>query len=109
MALQVNITHNWSDGHRKHVLADVVASDNYAAGGDTLDLTEAGSQNAPLHVEVHGGCSAYKYDFVHGDGPGDGLLSVFDLGTGAEVPAGAYPAGVTGDAIKLHAIFDNMQ
>jgi hypothetical protein len=106
----------------------ITPSGNYAAGGDTLDLTTifalaAGAPGAslptaalPVEVRIWSACPAatpqthqYQYGFAPGTTLKNGTMQVF---TGAaaqtaltELSAGAYPAGVTGDVILFEACF----
>jgi hypothetical protein len=40
MALTFSLVDTWEDGKRLHVSGTIVASGNYVASGDTLDLSE---------------------------------------------------------------------
>jgi hypothetical protein len=102
------------------VFFKVVASNNYAAGGDTLDLTALAdfikSSGPPVVVELFsqkaGGTSGFMYAYspaAVNPAQNNGKMQVF---TGAaaqaaltELANGAYPAGVTGDTIIGIAYF----
>lgn len=109
MALTPTLNERWHDTKRVHVVATVVASGNYITGGEALATTIknlAKLKDNPFYVEIHG-ISGYIYAYV----PATGLVKVFyaDNNNAAdgpliEIPAAAYPAGVTGDVIKLYAI-----
>lgn len=105
MALAVTITDHWTDGKRIHVIGSIVASGNYVANGDTLNLasTEIKSASLPEFVMVKG-VSGYTYDYVAGTTQANGKLKSYSA-YATELAAGAYPAGNTGDTIKFYAIF----
>lgn len=116
MALAATVTRVWHDGQQMHVLGTVAASGSYATGGDTLDLAVRGlpARNASRWVELQGE-SGFAYRWVPGSGISNGKVKVYGqeptsatAGVIAlsELAAGAYPTGITGDAIRFHAIFD---
>jgi len=80
----------------------VVASSNYAAGGEVLGLQALfGMRKAPLFVVVRGMAGfIYEYDYAN-----DKLLVFTNSAGGAnaaltEHTAAAYVAGITGDTIR---------
>lgn len=110
MSLALTVVDQWSDGRRLHGIGKVAASSNYAAGGDVLDLSGFNAQGVPIHVEIHGQDIAdAKYSYHDGTKVTDGKMICVVLSTGLEVAAGAYPADIAADDIRVHAIFDNLQ
>ena len=100
------------------VHGSITASGSYAAHGDTLDFSGNGSipsDVVPIRVEVFESPAAgtspsgYVYNFCPGTGLSNGKVTVFEGGGAsaplAELAAGAYPAGITGAAIKFRATF----
>lgn len=112
MALAATVTKHWDDGKVLHVVGTIAASGNYVASGDALSFvnTAIKSSRVPVHVEVHGIAlgTAYSYRFVPGATQAAGLMLVILVSTGAELAAGAYPAGVTGDTIRFYALFQKL-
>ena len=95
--------------HTIEIFGTIVASGNYAAGGDTLDLTQLGSilrAKDPLFVEIQG-ISGFVYQY----NPTTKKVLVYcNTAGGANAPLGehtaaAYAAGVTGDTIRMRAVF----
>lgn len=123
MALSGAVIQNGNGGlaievrpHTVEAFIEVTASGSYPAGGDTLDLTDLsgalGQFGVPdgqlpmwteIHSEASGGASGYVYAYRPGTAQDDGKVQVLEsAGSGAplaELGAGAYPAGVTGDKI----------
>ena len=110
MALNVTVTSHWWDGKRIHAIGTIVATGNYATGGDILDLSDFSikSNRVPLFVDVIG-IAGYDYRYVNGTTIANGKLMAFQNGAvtspAAELAAAAYPAGALADTIKFHAIF----
>lgn len=115
MAVAVNFTDVWTDGRRIHAIGTLTITGNYAAGGDALDIKGAKggldhkfwrSNKDPLWVDARGKAGfVYAYDkatkklmtfFGDNNNAADGPL--------VELPAAAYPAGVTGDVIDFYAV-----
>ena len=94
-------------------------SGNYATHGDTLSFANVygiQSRSVPLRVFVYEAPAAgtspsgYVYIFCPGTTNANGKLTVFTTGTASgdalnELAAGAYPAGITGAAVKFEAVF----
>lgn len=107
MALAVTLDRKIVDLKTIHVFFTIVASGNYAAGGEALALkTLAALQDAPIHVNITGKAGfQYVYDyaadkmmvFTNSAGGANGALT--------EHTAVAYVAGITGDTIKGYAVF----
>jgi hypothetical protein len=89
-------------------------SGSYATGGDTLDLTSSGvgaigksalgrvfqAGKAPLYGYV-AGSGGYSFGFIPGSGSPPNLANgkvKISTTAATELAAGAYPAGITGDA-----------
>jgi len=99
------------------VFVTITASGNYTAGGDTLDLTaltgalgQVGvpTETLPITATIQSANSSGLSGFLYGYRPGttqaNGKMQVLVQGAAAGDPladlaAGAYPAGVTGDTI----------
>jgi hypothetical protein len=99
MALAATVTKKWFDGKKMWVIVSIVASGNYATGGDTLNLQSIGIQSnqAPFYGAITGQ-SATAYAWVPGATQANGKVKCFQ-GALAEVAAGAYPGSITGDTI----------
>lgn len=97
---------HWDDGHRIHVIVTLTFSGNYSTGGDTtaFNLPIIKSNSVPIYVEIHG-IGAYNYSYIPGTTIANGKTKIVSLATQAELGAGAYGAGVTGDTVVAHAIF----
>lgn len=114
MALAVTFEDVWTDGRRLHAIGKVVASGNYVAGGEVLNIKGAAANSKgqrwmanshPNIVLIHGMSGfIYEYDLVNRK------LKVFTNSAGGvngaltEHSAAAYVAGVTGDTIRFYAI-----
>lgn len=92
----------------------VVASGNYATGGNTLAMNVANytSSKAPVWVNITGKAAAYRYIWVPAATPtvaSPGTVKVIDYtaAPAAELAAGAYPAAVTDDVITVQIIAPN--
>lgn len=117
MSLAISVTESWFDGQRQHVVGTITPSGNYATGGDALDFTsqhkiKSPKGRVPTHVEIQG-ASGFAYRWVPGTDLATGKVKVLGqeptnatVGVIAltELAAAAYPAGVTGDTIRFHAI-----
>lgn len=86
----------------------LVPSGNYATGGDTVALNIANyrSSLAPIWVEFFGQAFAYEYIWIPAATPtvaSPGTFAVRDLtaAPAAQLAAGAYPAAVSDDVIKV--------
>lgn len=99
------------------VRGTVVLTGNYATHGDVLDLSTVGAQSSkpPVRVFVYdqppAGTSPSGYEFTYcpGSTPANGKLCVMEnagaAGAFAELPAGAYPAALTGATLAFEAVF----
>lgn len=97
----------------------VVASGNYPALGDLMDFTQLGdlikSGQPPVFVAIQsaksGGVSGYFYEYTPAAVPtvSNGFFQVLQCAAAgnpaADLGAGAYPAGITGDNIVGYADF----
>jgi hypothetical protein len=95
----------------ERIYVQITALGNYAALGDTLDLTVLGdlikSGYLPifyyLQSQKAGGVSGYEYCYVPGTTLANGKFQVLQCaGAGnpmLDIGAGAYPAGVLADTI----------
>jgi hypothetical protein len=107
----------WDDGKKIHAVGTLtvaVGPDTYTAGGNALDFVAnmvdgaglgmplPGISQQPFYYEVQGLAYIGQYN------PVTKKLKIISFG-GAEVAAGAVPAGLSGDAIIFYVIFDKMQ
>lgn len=110
MSLALTVTKTDALGKLIYVTGTIVASGNYVTGGDTLDLSDfkIKSNRVPLFVSIVGK-AGYIYGFDYGTTIANGKMLTFENGAvntpHAQIAAAAYPAGVTGDVIKIFAIF----
>jgi hypothetical protein len=119
MALAFTLVDSWDDGQRIHVAGTVAASGSYATGGDTLDLSGLGALGVPTaQPPVKGtgamdGLAGYDYCFSPGAAPDANKVKIFEQGASAgafaELAAGAYPAGITGDTITFYGVFPKLR
>lgn len=108
MALAVTLDRKIADLKTIHIWFTVVASGNYAAGGEALGLKAlAKCRKDPLSVVITGKAGfSYPYDYAN-----DKMrVHVNDAGgvnaAQGEHTAVAYVAGITGDTIKGYAVFE---
>jgi hypothetical protein len=112
MSLTLSISDHWSDGKRIHVTGTLTASGNYPAGGDVIPFGNPliKSNSAPVWAEAQG-LGGYNYAVsplgtVLPSNPTQiPKLRVFVDSTGAELTAGAYPAGLIAAPAQFYAIF----
>lgn len=106
----------WDDGKKIHVVGTLTVApgaDTYTAGGNALDFVANMVDGAGLGVPLPGISSQPFYVFVMGlayfgqYNPTTKKLKLLAFG-GAEVAAGAVPAGLSGDTITFYLIFDKM-
>ena len=103
--LSLTILDHWSDTKRIHVTGYLTASGSYATGGDPVPLSSPliKSASLPLFANISGASAVYEYLPVpNGIIPS---MKVVTRSTGAELAAGAYPAGITADYIGVYIIF----
>ena len=106
MAVTATVTDHWEDGKRVHAIGTLAFSGNYAAGGDTITVSNLPlikSASPPNWAEALGQ-SAYKYIFIF-SGLATGKVKIITPSTGSELGAGAYPAAITQDTVLFYAIF----
>jgi hypothetical protein len=100
---------NTSKMHR--IYFTVTPSGNYAALGDTLDLSglNPASSYPPVWVDIHsaagGGSPAFWYGYCPGTTQLNGKFQVKVGATAVDIGAIAYPAGVLADTIIGYADF----
>ena len=116
MSLALTLVDQWHDGKRQHFTGTIAASSTYATPGDTLDLRNEflPSSQVPVHVEIHGE-AGFIYNYTPGADLSDGKVQTryadYDAvadGALIEIPDAAYPAGVTGDTIRIYGILQNI-
>lgn len=113
MALTFALVDTWDDGKRIHVAGTLAASGSYAAGGDTLDLSQArimASSQPPIQGTVTiDGLSGYDFVFSAGSAMDNGKVKIFQqaaaAGAFAELTAGAYPGAITSDTVTFYGVF----
>jgi len=119
MALAFTLVDSWDDGRRIHVAGTIVASGNYATGGDALDLSSIGAAGVPTtKPPIQGtawmdGLAGYDYVFSPGATINANKVKMFQQASGAgafsELAAGAYPTAISGDTITFYGIFPRLQ
>src|SRR3981189_1714221 len=87
-----------------YAIATLTFIGSYATGGDTLDFTTVAdklpsTQIVQAFAESQNGNGGY-YVAIAGTALNNWKLKAFS-GGGTEIPAGAYPASVTTDAVQL--------
>lgn len=100
MAIAVTVSTKFGSGKTVMVLGVLTPSGTYTTGGDTLLPSQfgAGTTKKPHTLDVNGkGLYQYVYD--------NEASKLKILTAGAELAAGAYPAGVTSDVIRFEANF----
>ncbi len=104
MTLVITNEKRWFDGQRIHQVGTILASDNYATGGDVLDFRdgEIKSSRIPDRVDIYG-IAGWQYAYDPQTGIEDGLMLAHFAGV--EEGAGAYDAAIIADTIRYHAIF----
>lgn len=109
MSLAMTVLEHWDLGHKIFVIFSVVASANYAATGDTLNFNDQKikSRQIPDFVSIRGN-NGYTYEYVRGTTIANGKMKVSTTAN-TELAAGAYPAGITGDAIRGLAVFRKLR
>jgi len=90
------------------------ASGSYSTGGDTMSCAIANfpSSEPPLWVEFQGQAAGYTYQWIPATSPtlaSPGKFKVIDLSTAppVELAAGAYPAAVANDTIRVRIVAKN--
>ena len=106
MALAVTVTKRIRMNNAMMVVGTITASGSYVTGGEALALTTlSGFLRSPIKVEIEG-IAGYKYEW---DAANAKMLTRYGgaavSNPMAQIPAAAYPAGVTGDTITFTAIY----
>lgn len=110
---------DFTAGNELIIYGTITLSGSYVAHGDTLSLLgfdEVKSSYPPIMAQIWEQpaagvtASGYTLIFVPGTTQGNGVIQIFDSGgaagnPGAELAAGAYPAGLTGAVIKCRVFF----
>ena len=110
MTLVLTNTERWFDGQRLHQVGTILASANYATGGELVIFSQADvkASKVPDWVEIHG-MAGYVYSYNPGATIDLGKMLAFEAGADAapldEVPASTMPAALIADIIRYHAIF----
>lgn len=110
MAVAVTINDQIKNGNLLSVFYTLVFSGNYVAAGEAPAMAAGGlktSRTTPKFAAVLGKAGyVYAWDYATGK-----VLVFFGDNNNAsdgpliEIPAAAYPAGVTGDVIKGHNLY----
>lgn len=111
MPITVNLTPNNVDGSPSNFFfgaGTLTFSGSYTTGGDTLDFTPVmgllPTSQAPVQVAAWSqGGTPFAYVPIQGSSFNNWKLKIFQAG-GAEIAAGAYPAGVTGDIVAFQIL-----
>lgn len=115
MSIALTLVDIDNSGKSTYVTSLLTFSGSYSTGGDTIDFTTIiGKQylgrvfiagKAPLYGSAYG-TSGYSFGFIPGAALNNGKIKI-NTTAATELAAGAYPAGITGDAnIYCTAIFD---
>lgn len=110
MAAAFTLVDKWDDGQRVHVLSTLALSGSYATGGEavtlqaTLSALVAALRSNPSYVAIDGK-AGYKYEYNAATAKVMVRQCAASGNPMAEIPAAAYPAGVTGDVINVYTIF----
>lgn len=104
MALAVNITNKIVAGSLLHVFGTITPSGSYVTGGEVPSWTALPTRKNPFYVHIDGKAGyVYTYDYANSK------VMVFQCAAAAnpmgQIPAAAYPGGVTGDTISFYAVF----
>jgi len=106
----------WDDSKKIHVVGTLAVSpgpDTYTAGGNALDFVANMVDGAGLGLPLPGiGSQPFWVNVVglayYGQyNPSTKKLKILAAG-GAEVAAGAVPAGLSNDVITFYLVFDKM-
>lgn len=113
MSLAFKVAEQYNDTRTTKVYGTLVFSGNYTTGGDTLNLGVLSVDNFPKLLKVASppvyfnlnGQGLYTYLYVPGTTINNGKVKIISLATQAELAAGAYPGGVTGDTVTFEFSF----
>lgn len=111
MSVAFTLVESWDDIHKRHLIGTVAFTNNYATGGETLDLSGKGAVSRPPIEGQIEGIAGFKYEWAVGTTLANGkvLIRTNDAGGAnaamAQHTAAAVVAGVTGDTIRAHFIF----
>lgn len=123
MALALTITSVTARNGVVSISGRIVASSNYATGGDTADFTKAtqdakfsgilamiASSQPPSTFDVwtEGGNVTRSYAAVIGTAQNNCKVKFGGSTYASELAAGAYPSDVTGDTIGFYAEFPSL-
>jgi len=102
----------YHDGFAYNMIATVTVDaspSTYATGGITLNLfgPRIYANHAPLFVSFTS-VAGYNLIYIPGTSASNGLVKVFAAGSGTELSAAAVPAGLSGDTIKMYAVWKGM-
>lgn len=109
MAVAVTVLEQWNSQGRVNTIMSLAFSGNYVAGGEALDFAQYQQGSIqPVWVEINGTSGFdYTYDrtakkvMVRGVDPAATGGAIAGI---PEIAAAAYPAGVTGDAIRAWTV-----
>lgn len=111
MSLAVTVLKSQKDLRSKKIKVKVVASGNYAPGGDTLNLQGATNPNFltdatfgyPGTIDFYAvdqTPDGYTANLIPGSTLANWKLQIFSAAN-TELAAGAYPAGISGGSFEL--------
>ena len=105
MALAVAVTKRLKFNNGVMVIGTITASGSYTTGGEALAMTTlSGLTRAPLRVEIDGK-AGFRYEWDSANAKMMVRQCAAAANPMAEIPAAAYPAGVTGDVIQFSAYY----
>lgn len=115
MAVSFTVKTQWTDTMKLHLIGNFAFSGNYTTGGDTINFGALSTDTQPVIVKSGSppfwvdiaGQTTLLYNFVYGLTINNSKIKI--ISGGAELAAGAYPGGVTGDTITYHAVFNKFQ
>lgn len=114
MPATLTVTKQWHDGKVLNVIGTVVLTGSYPTGGDPLDLTGKGIQTAqkPIIARIDTRTGGFKTTYIPGTSLANGKVKVMVNDAGGanaamgEHTAASYVAGLTGDTLDFHGIFE---
>lgn len=101
MASSLAIVEKFRTQQRTHVIATASFSGSYATGGDVPTVTGGSLPDiSKLNYQGWESANGFVYHLVRSTG------KIKTLASTTETVAGAYPAGITGDSVRVHLIYE---